>query len=55
MGAPQIIWLALLLIYLLCVAILHGEKRRGFYNFPVTFVEKLLTFALLYWGGFFGG
>jgi len=55
MGAPQIIWVVLAVISLCCSAFLHGHERLGTHSFPVDFVGRLLTFALLYWGGFFGG
>lgn len=55
MGAPQIIYLAFTLLGLFIVALMHGEQKTTTYSFPVQFVVKLITVALLYWGGFFGG
>jgi len=55
MGAPQIIWVVLAVIGLCLSAFMHGQERHGTYSFPMDFVARLITFGLLYWGGFFGG
>lgn len=52
-NTPQIIVLSLMIIGLLLAANLHGKPKKGDYNFWVTLTSSIITFLLLYWGGFF--
>lgn len=55
MGAPQIIYLVFTVLGLIIKAGMDGKKEFVTHSFAVYFVWKLLTIALLFWGGFFGG
>lgn len=52
-GWPEGIWIGLAILGLVMGAIQDGEPKTGTHKFAVTFVSVLLTFGLLYWGGFF--
>lgn len=54
MSIPAIIYLSLTGIGLLASAYMHGKPREGVYNFWVSAVATVITFGLLFWGGFFG-
>lgn len=58
MAWPQTIYLGLLGLTVVAHVSKHGEQREP-YNGPVQFINACLSFALLYWGGFwkplFGG
>lgn len=53
LGIPQIIWIVLVVYGLIDETINHGKPRepRNAYIFAIS---ALITFSLLYWGGFFG-
>lgn len=51
-GIPQLIYCLITLFGLIIAAVRHGEEIT--YNFGITIVGTLITFGLLYWGGFFG-
>jgi len=55
MRAPQIILIILLAMSLSFNLIKHGEPRKAEYNFWITLFSTVMTVALLWWGGFFGG
>lgn len=52
LGFPQIIWLALCIAGITFTAIHHGEEREP-YNVNIQIIGFLISFGLLYWGGFF--
>lgn len=51
--APQIIYMALVLVAGGITLAKHGEPRNENYNFGIWFLSTAITLALLYWGGFF--
>ena len=51
--APQIIMLVLLGLQLVTHICKHGEDRPR-YNGPISFLDCVISVAILYWGGFFG-
>lgn len=53
LGIPQIIWFFLAFIGLIVEIINHGKPREphNAYTFAISVV---ISFLLLYWGGFFG-
>jgi hypothetical protein len=51
--APEIVYIVLVSLSLGVTAVKHGEPRKGKVNFAATIVSQALTFAILYWGGFF--
>ena len=53
LSIPAIIFLILWFIGLITAALSHGKERVVKTNFPVELVGKILSFLLLYWGGFF--
>jgi len=53
MRAPQIIVLVLTGISLLQQAYLHGNPKKGRYNFFVAFISNICWLSLLWWGSFF--
>lgn len=55
MGAPQIIYLVFTALGLILKASVDGQKIEVEQSFAVSFVFKLITIGLLFWGGFFGG
>lgn len=52
LGIPQIIWIAFMIFDIVYATVNHGSKREP-YNAYSTMVASAITFALLYWGGFF--
>lgn len=50
---PQIIYIVIIFIGLLCEAYLHGEKRKDSYNIFIRLVSVAIWTGILYWGGFF--
>lgn len=52
-GIPQIIWLVMTVFGLIYEIINHGKPREphNAYTFAISVV---ISFLLLYWGGFFG-
>ena len=52
-GIPQIIWLVTAVLGLIYEIINHGNQREphNAYTFAISVV---ISFLLLYWGGFFG-
>ena len=53
LGIPQIIWLFLAVIGLICETINHGKEREP-HNAYTFAIGAVIFFLLLYWGGFFG-
>ena len=53
MGIPQILFIVLCAIVLLLAAHLHGEPKKGNYNFFKSFIAEAIPAGLLIWGGFF--
>lgn len=53
LGIPQIIWLVLAVFGLIYETINHGKPHEphNAYTFAISVV---ISFLLLYWGGFFG-
>lgn len=52
-GVPQIIWIVLAIYGLIDETINHGKPREP-HNAYIFAISVLLSFLLLYWGGFFG-
>ena len=52
--APQLIYIALLMIGIGIDTAKHGEPKTGNHNCTSSIIAAILTIALLYWGGFFG-
>lgn len=52
-GWPQGIWLGLAALSVLVHAGKDGEPRNEKYNFGLQLCSAMITFGLLYWGGFF--
>ena len=50
---PQIIWIILLLIGVGIHLAKHGERRLDDYNIILYLISSAISFALLYFGGFF--
>ena len=55
MGVPQIIYLFSTALGLVVKASQDGKKEFVTHSFALYFFVKLITVALLFWGGFFGG
>lgn len=53
--APQLIYILLTIIGLVVAIQRDGKPRTGSYNLMPDLICSLLTFLLLYWGGFFRG
>ena len=53
LGIPQIIWIILAVYGLIDETINHGKPREP-HNAYTFAISVLLSFLLLYWGGFFG-
>lgn len=53
LGIPQIIWLVMAVIGLIYETINHGKPREP-HNAYVLAIGTVISFLLLYWGGFFG-
>jgi hypothetical protein len=54
-GAPQLIWAALIVVNLVLGGFLHGKPKLSKHNVWTDVVTAVLSFGLLYWGGFFKG
>lgn len=52
-GIPQIIWLVMTIFGLIYEIINHGKPREP-YNAYTYAISAVISFLLLYWGGFFG-
>jgi hypothetical protein len=55
-GWPQLVWFALAVFMLIYTTIHHGEAKTGsaaMHNVFHYLISIFLSFALLYWGGFF--
>jgi len=52
-GWPEGIWIGCMLLNLVIVASMDGEPKTGNHKFAVTFTGCMLSFLLLWWGGFF--
>ena len=52
-GWPEGIWITLATITLLVEASVDGNPKTGKHSFAQRFMGIVITFALLYWGGFF--
>jgi hypothetical protein len=50
---PQLIFVALVVLSLVIVATMHGKPKTGKHNIFVDLLSAGISFALLYWGGFF--
>ena len=53
LGIPQIIWLVITIFGLICETINHGKPREP-HNAYAFAIGTVISFLLLYWGGFFG-
>ncbi len=53
LGAPQIIWIALVAYGLITAIVKHGKLQKGNSNAYTQFVLTIIVALLLYWGGFF--
>lgn len=52
-GIPQIIWLVTAVLGLICEIINHDKPREP-HNAYTFAIRTVISFLLLYWGGFFG-
>ena len=52
-GIPQIIWLVMTVIGLIVEIVEHGKPREPHNAYTFAF-SVVISFLLLYWGGFFG-
>ncbi|MGL6174821.1 MAG: hypothetical protein ACRC1P_09490 [Cellulosilyticaceae bacterium] len=53
-GAPQTIYLVIVLIGTGVALSDHGKPRKGNENFITFLIGTAIQFGLMYWGGFFG-
>lgn len=53
LGIPQLIWLVLAVIGLIVEIVEHGKPREP-HNAYTFAISTVISFLLLYWGGFFG-
>jgi hypothetical protein len=51
---PQIVWISLAALHLLCVAILDGRERTGKHSLSITTLGIAFSAWLFWCGGFFG-
>jgi hypothetical protein len=51
--APQIIMVSLWFVSLLMESYLHGKPREDKHNIFLSIVSTIISFLLLWWGGFF--
>ncbi len=51
--APQLIMLVLMTVALGISLSEHGQERRGTKNFFTDLIATIISFGLLWWGGFF--
>ena len=52
LGAPQVIYLVLIVISVTTNAVNHGKPREP-YNGYIAFAREVVLIMLLAWGGFF--
>lgn len=52
-GWPQGICIGLTLFNLTCAAIQDGEPKKGNHSLSISLLGTLISYGLLYWGGFF--
>lgn len=50
---PQIVWIVLASAYLAISAVHHGHPRNSTWNFWSGLLSLTISFAILYFGGFF--
>ena len=53
LGIPQLIWLIFAIIGLIVEIVEHGKPREP-HNAYTFAIGMVISFSLLYWGGFFG-
>lgn len=53
LGIPQIIWLVMTIFGLIYEIVNHGKPQQPHNAYAFT-IGVLISFLLLYWGGFFG-
>ena len=53
LGIPQLIWFFLAVIGLIIEIVNHGKPREP-HNAYAFAISAVISFLLLYWGGFFG-
>lgn len=53
LGIPQIIWLVMAIFGLIYETINHGKPQQP-HNAYAFAIGMVISFLLLYWGGFFG-
>ncbi len=53
LGIPQLIWLVFAVIGLIVEIVEHGKPREP-HNAYTFAIGTVISFLLLYWGGFFG-
>lgn len=53
LGIPQIIWLVFAVIGLIDEIVEHGKPQQP-HNAYAFAIGMVISFSLLYWGGFFG-
>lgn len=53
LGIPQIIWFVMVIFGLIYETINHGKPREP-HNAYTFAIGAVISFLLLYWGGFFG-
>lgn len=53
LGIPQLIWLVFAVIRLIVEIVEHGKPREP-HNAYTFAIGMVISFLLLYWGGFFG-
>ncbi len=52
-GAPELIWLILVLVGLGIEIERHGDPKTGHYDAFTSLIAAAIGFGLLWWGGFF--
>lgn len=55
MGAPQIILIAISALSFGITMSEHGKPRTGNESVWTSLIANIITFSLLWWGGFFHG
>lgn len=53
LGIPQILWFVIAAFGLISEIINHGKEREP-HNAYTFAISAVISFLLLYWGGFFG-
>ena len=54
MEAPQMIVVALTIWSLTHEGMKHGDPKDGYHSFWTSGISQIVSFGLMYWGGFFG-